>query len=222
MNRRPKTYRIIIADDHSLIRQGIKSIIADNDEMEVVAEAATGMQLLEALDDRRPDMVILDISMPDMNGIEAVGKIKQRYPEVKILIVTMHSDNQYFYHAIAAGVQGYLIKEESDAELLKAIEQIRTGKTYVSPQLKKEISGDMIGAFREQASVPVVTLSAREKEVLQLVVKGHTSRKIAEILSLSPRTVDHHRASLIKKFNMKNTIDLVNYVVRNKMFLDEV
>ncbi len=217
-----ENYRIVIADDHSLIRQGIKSIIADNEGMSVVAEAANGIELLEVLREQSPDMVILDISMPDMNGIEAVGQIKQRYPDIKVLIVTMHGDNQYFYHSIAAGVHGYLIKEDSDAELIKAIGRIKKGKTYVSPQLQEEISGDMIGAFREQASVPMVTLSPREKQVLQLVVKGYTSKKIAGLLTLSPRTVDHHRASLIKKFNMKNTVDLVNYVVRNNVFLEDV
>jgi len=212
-----QTYRVIIADDHSLIRQGIKSIIADNPGVEVVAEAASGIELLQVLEKELSDLIILDLSMPDMNGLEAVEQIKKLDQDIKVLVVTMHGDSQHFFQSIAAGVHGYLIKEDSDAELIKAIEMIRAGKTYVSPQLQKDISGDMINAFREQANIPVITLSAREKQVLELVVQGHTSKSIAGVLNLSPRTVDHHRASLIKKFNMKNTVDLVNYVVKNNL-----
>lgn len=211
------TYQVIIADDHSLIRQGIKSIIGDEQGIHVVAEAANGVELLQVLKSEPSDMIILDLSMPDMNGLEAIEQIKKMYPEIKVLVVTMHGDSQHFYQSIAVGVHGYLIKEDSDAELIKAIEMIRAGKTYVSPQLQKDISGDMINAFREQANVPVITLSAREKQVLELVVQGHTSKSIAGLLNLSPRTVDHHRASLIRKFHMKNTVDLVNYVVRNNL-----
>ncbi len=214
-------FRIIIADDHSLIREGIKSILTQDGTITVVAEASNGIDLLSVLKQQQADLIILDISMPDMNGLEAVAKIKEKFPEVKILIVTMHGNNQYFYHAISAGVHGYLMKEDSDAELLKAITIIRSGKTYVSPQLQKDISSDMISAFREQASVPAIKLSAREKEVLQLVVKGCTSKEIAVNLQLSPRTVDHHRANLLRKFNMKNTVDLVNFVIRNNVFLNE-
>ncbi|WP_028583402.1 response regulator [Desulfogranum mediterraneum] len=214
-------YRIVVADDHSLIRQGIKSIIAEDGAMRVVGEAANGLELLDILAEQEPHLVILDICMPNMNGIEAVGQVKETHPEVKILIVTMYGNNHYFYKAIDAGVDGYLLKEESDAELLKAIEAVRNNRSYVSPQLSQDISDDMIAAFREQASVPVVSLSERERQVLRLVVQGNTSKKIAAHLRLSPRTVDHHRASLLKKFNMKNTIDLVNYVVRNNLFLDE-
>lgn len=214
-------YQIIIADDHSLIRQGIKSIIGQDNTMDVLAEAADGLELLELLNNEQPDMVILDISMPHMNGIEAVGRIKQLYPQIKILVLTMHSNSQYFYHSISAGAHGYLMKDDSDTELLHAIQMVREGKTYVSPQLSQEVTEEMVTAFRDQRKVPLVVLTEREKQVLQLVVKGFTSKKMAKMLCLSPRTIDHHRASLLKKFKMKNTVDLVNYVVRNSVVVPE-
>lgn len=214
------TYRVVIADDHSLVRQGIKSILAQDQAIEVVGEASTGIELLDFLRGNEADLIILDITMPQINGLEAVSQIKKSQPDMKILVVTMHGGNQYFYQAISAGVHGYLMKDDSEAELLQAIACVRRGKTYVSPQLSQDISGDIISAFRNQATLPKVSLSKREKEVLGLVVQGHTSKKIGELLKLSPRTVDHHRANLLKKFNMKNTVDLVNYVVRNDCFID--
>jgi DNA-binding NarL/FixJ family response regulator len=216
-----KPYRIIIADDHCLIRQGIKSIISQDGEMEVVAEAGDGRELFTRLADQVPDMVILDISMPRMNGIEAVAEVREHYPSVRILILTMHSNAQYFYHVISAGAHGYLLKDDSDTELLTAIRTVQQDKTYVSPQLVEEVTGEMVSAFRDNKELPIVHLTDREKQVLQLVVKGHTSKQTAAILCLSPRTVDHHRASLLKKFKMKNTVDLVNYVLSNSIVVLE-
>ncbi|WP_339135997.1 MAG: response regulator transcription factor [Candidatus Electrothrix sp. GW3-4] len=206
-----KSYRIIIADDHSLIRQGIKAMIGQEPGLQVIAEAADGQELLDILEEVRPDMVILDISMPRVSGIEAVGQINGLYPEVQILVLTMHANAQYCYHAISAGAHGYLLKDDSDTELLPAIQQIRQGEDYMSPQLASEIS--------KEIRDPKNRLSKREKEVLDLVVKGLTSKQIGESLCLSPRTVGHHRSSLLKKFNMKNSVDLVNYVIKNSLIV---
>jgi len=213
--------RIVIADDHSLIRQGIKSIICQDRDMEVVGEAADGLELLELLQRREADMVIMDISMPGMNGIEAMGRIRELHPHLLLLILTMHSNRQYFYHSIAAGAHGYLMKDDSDTELLSAIRRVREGKTYVSPQLSSEVTDEMIAAFRDQRRVPIVQLTEREKQVLQMVIKGYTSKQMAKVLCLSPRTIDHHRASLLKKFEMKSTVDLVKYVLRNSIVVPE-
>ena len=210
-------YHIVIADDHSLVRLGIKSIISQDAELQVVAEAADGKELLAMLPKVQVEMLILDISMPRMNGIEVVGRVREAYPSIKMLILTMHGNSQYFYHAISAGAHGYLMKDDSDTELLTAIWTVRKGRTYISPQLSREVTDEMIAAFRDQGKVPIVQLTNREKQVLQLVVKGYTSKNIAKILCLSPRTVDHHRASLLKKFKMKKTVDLVNYVVSNSI-----
>ncbi len=216
-----ESIRIVIADDHSLIRQGIKSIICQDQAMEVVGEAADGLELLDLLARREADMVIMDISMPGMNGIEAMGRIRELYPDMLLLILTMHSNRQYFYHSIAAGAHGYLMKDDSDTELLNAIRTVCDGKTYVSPQLSREVTDEMIAAFRDRRRVPLARLTEREKQVLQMVVKGYTSKEMAEILCLSPRTIDHHRASLLKKFGMKNTVDLIKHVLRNSIVVPE-
>jgi len=216
-----KPYRIIIADDHSLIRKGIKSIINQTKDMEVVAEAADGLELIEQIDKHQPDMAILDISMPKMNGIETVSVLRERFSLVRILILTMHSQAQYFYQTISSGAHGYLLKDDSDTELCTAIETVQQGKIYISPQLVSEVSGEMVSVFRDQKESLLVKLTKREKQVLQMVVKGKTSKQIAETLCLSPRTIDHHRASLLKKFKMKKTVDLVNHVVRNSIVVPE-
>ena len=214
-------YSIIIADDHSLLRQGIKSILRQDGSVEVIGEAADGLELFTRLSERVPDMVILDISMPRMNGIEAVVDVREHFPAVRILILTMHANTQYFYHVISAGAHGYLLKDESDTELLNAIATIRRGEVYVSPQLVSEVTGGMVSAFQERRDSPIVKLTDREKQVLQLVVKGHTSKQMAAILCLSPRTIDHYRANLLKKFKMKNTVDLVNHVLSNSIVVPE-
>lgn len=216
-----KPYRIIIADDHSLIRQGLKTIITQEASLELVAEAANGLELLELLRIHSADMVILDITMPQLNGLEAMGEIRDINPQIDILMLTMHTNSHYFFQAISAGAHGYLMKEDSDAELLHAIATIRSGKSYISPKLSAEVTDEVMMAFRDQGKVALVVLSDREKQVLKLVVQGCSSRKIGEMLQLSPRTIDHHRASLLKKYKMKNTVDLVNYALRNGLILDQ-
>lgn len=214
-------YRIIIADDHSLIRQGLKSLICADQSFQIVAEAGDGRELLDLLQQTLPDMVIVDITMPHLNGIEAVGQIKKQFPELAVLVLTMHASSQYFYQAIIAGAQGYLIKDDSENELLNAIKTIREGRSYISPQLSPEFTDEILASFRDQAKVPFVFLSERERQVLKMVVHGCSSKQIGEVLNLSPRTIDHHRASLLKKFKMKNTVDLVNHVVRNAVLLPD-
>lgn len=215
MDSKQDQYRILLADDHVLIRHGIRNLISNNSALKVIGEVGDGEELLTFLEEMVPDLLILDISMPKLTGIEAVGKVKKAYPQVKILMLTMHKNKQYFYHAMSAGADGYLMKEDSDEELLLAIKRIRDGKSYLSPFLSQDFADDVISAYRNNRSSPFETLTSREKQVLNLVVEGHTSKAMANILHLSPRTVDHHRASLLKKFNMKNSVDLVNFAVRN-------
>ncbi|MCI5227365.1 MAG: DNA-binding response regulator [Candidatus Electrothrix sp. AX2] len=202
-------YRIILADDHYLIRNGIKTMIAQEAGLQVIAEAADGQELLDILKENQPDMVILDISMPQVNGIEALKQIHALYPEIRMLVLTMHSNIQYCYHALSAGAHGYLLKDDSATELLPAILQVRDGKVYVSPQLAPEFS------WQDEK----IQLTPREKEVLEMVVKGLTTKKIAEKFCLSPRTVEHHRSNILKKFKKKNSVDLINYVVKNPYIL---
>ncbi len=208
-------YTIVLADDHVLIRHGIKNIIKLNKELEVIGEVSNGEELLECLKKHTPDLVILDISMPKITGIEAVALVKKKYPQVKVLMLTMHKNKQYFYHSMSGGADGYLMKDDSDDELLLAIRKIQSGKNYISPMLTDDFTSDIITAHRNQQSLPFQGLTKREHEVLQLVVEGYTSKDVAQKLCLSPRTVDHHRAKLLKKFSLKNSADLVSFAVRN-------
>ena len=208
-------YTIVLADDHVLIRHGIKNIIKLDKELEVIGEVCNGEELLECLKKNIPDLVILDISMPKVTGIEAVALVKKKYPQVKVLILTMHKNKQYFYHAMSGGADGYLMKDDSDDELLLAIRKIQSGKNYISPMLTDDFTADIISAHRNQQSLPFRGLTKREHEVLKLVVEGYTSKDVAQKLCLSPRTVDHHRAKLLKKFSLKNSADLVSFAVRN-------
>lgn len=208
-------YTILLADDHALIRHGIRNLISNNPALKVIGEVGDGEELLEFLEKMQPELLILDISMPKLTGIEAVSKVKKLYPEIKILMLTMHKNKQYFYHAMSAGADGYLMKEDSDEELLLAIKRIQDGKSYLSPFLSQDFADDVISAYRNNKSSPFETLTKREREVLNLVVDGHTSKVMAKMLCLSPRTIDHHRANLLRKFDMKNSVDLVNFAVRN-------
>ena len=195
-------YRIVIADDHPLIRQGLKKVIEGVPGLEVVGEAGDGLSLLGLFETAKPDMVILDISMPHLRGIEAISLVKNYKPGIKILIFSMHKE--YFRQALAAGAEGYLVKEDADKELFSAIESIRQGQRYLSPRLIEAEAG---GKSRGEE------LTAREKQILKLVAGGKSNREIAEVLDISVRTVESHRAFIIRKLNLKKTADLVRYAM---------
>ncbi|MBW2465680.1 MAG: response regulator transcription factor [Deltaproteobacteria bacterium] len=208
-------YKIILADDHVLIRQGLKKLIEENVDLEVTGEAGDGLELLDLLENIRPDLIILDISMPHLRGIEVINEVKKLCPGVKILMITMHKSEQHFLCAMSAGADGYLLKEDSDSELLNAIDVVMQNEMYISPHLAEEFSDEVIKAYREKGVFPCETLTNREIEVLKLVAEGLTSKEIAEILSISIRTVEHHRANLLKKLNLKNTADLIKHAIQN-------
>lgn len=197
-----ENYRIVIADDHPLIRQGLRKVIEGMPGFEVVGEAGDGLSLLGLFETTRPDMVILDISMPNLRGIEAISLVKNYKPFIKILVYSMHKE--YFRQAMAAGAEGYLVKEDADKELFSAIESIRQGQRYLSPRLVEAEAG---GRARGEE------LTAREKQILKLVAGGKSNREIADVLAISVRTVESHRAFIIRKLNLKKTADLVRYAM---------
>ena len=207
-------YRIILADDHLLFRKGLRRIIEDSQNLSVIGEAGDGLQLLELLKKTKPDMVILDISMPKLRGLEAAHEIKSVDPDVKILILTMHRNKEYLLQALSAKADGYLLKEDTDAQLIAAIESIRGGKIFLSPLMSDDLSQDLLGLMENTDRSLDKTLSTREKEVLTLLAEGKSSREIADLLYISLRTVEHHRASINKKLKVKNIVDLVKYAIR--------
>jgi len=197
-------YRIVLADHQVMFRQGVGRIIEGVADLEVVGEAGDGIELLSLLTTVTPHMVILDISMPDHRGIEAVRGIKTEYPVVKILILTMH--REYAHQAMATGADGYLLKEDADRDLFFAIENIRQGQVYFSPRLTGALLGD-----RAPSSEP---LSSRGKEVLKLIAEGKSNKEIAEALSIGVRTVESHRARIMARLSLNSTADLVKYAIQ--------
>jgi DNA-binding NarL/FixJ family response regulator len=208
--------RIIVADDHVLFRQGLKNLLGARSDLEVIGEAADGLQLLGLLNRSLPDIILLDISILNLRGIEVVREIKRAYPRVRILILTMHKDKQYLEQTIAAGARGYLLKEDADTELFTAIEKIKRGRIYVSPNLLEELTEDWVQTLHNEskASPKIEHLTLREKEVLKLIAEGKGSKQIAEFLFISARTVERHRANIMQKLDTKKTADIVRHAIQ--------
>lgn len=208
-------YRIILADDHVMFRQGIKNILEKGNGFEVVGEAGDGLKLLDLLNKITPDMIILDISMPNLRGIEATREIKMILPEVMVLILSMHKDKEFVYSAIAAGAEGYLLKEDADTELFAAIEKIRQKGRYISPLLLGDLTDELFQALpKGQLAPQKELLTTREREVLKLIAEGISNKEIADLLFISIRTVENHRANLMRKLNIKSTANLIKYAIR--------
>jgi len=209
-------YRVILADDHVLVRQGLKRILAETGDLEVVSEAGDGLELLDILAKSPADMVVLDISMPRMRGLEAIHEIRALYPDVAILVLTMHKDMEYLYLALSSGAKGYVLKDDADKELFAAITRVRQGRTYVSPHFSEELVDDLVRIGRGEGNRHLDSdpLSPRERQIVKLIAEGHSSREIAEFLFISVRTVDNHRARIMEKLNLKKATDLVKYAIQ--------
>ena len=207
-------YQIILADDHLMFRNGIKRIIEDSKNLAVVGEADDGLQLLELLKKTKPDMIILDISMPKLRGLETTREIKARYPDIKVLILTMHRNKEYLLQAVSAKTDGYLLKEDTDRQLIVAIDSIRSGKIFLSPLMTEDLSQNLLGIIETADRSFDEVLSLREREVLTLLAEGKSSMEIADLLFISTRTVEHHRASINRKLKIDNIVDLVKYAIR--------
>ena len=209
------SYRIYLADDHAMVREGIKLVLAQRPEYEIAGEASDGLELLAMLKrGTPPDAIILDISMPKLRGIEAIRDIKSISPETKVLVLTMHKDEDSLRQAFVAGANGYLLKEDVAKALFAALESIRKGEIFVSELLGVELKDAWVRIFRENRGIPDMdVLTAREIEVLKLIAEGKSNREIAELLFISARTVDHHRARIMEKLRLKGTAELTKYAI---------
>ena len=208
-----RPYRVVLADDHTLMREGIKQLIEEVAGVEVVGEASDGIALLELLKRIRPHMIILDIAMPGMRGIEAAREIRSLYPEIDILFLSMHKSREFLALTIETGAKGYLLKEDSGSELLSAIEEIRRGRTYLSAKLAQQFPTEILGICRGNHRAVGDPLTRREREVLKLIAEGNTDRRIGELLFISLKTVQRHRYNIRRKLNLKGTADLVRYAL---------
>ena len=213
-----KKVRILLADDHKIIRDGIRSLLVDTENFEVCGEASNGNEVLEMLADKKPDIILMDINMPEMNGIEAATIIKEKYPEVKILALTMHDEDKYIMKMIQAGALGYILKDTDKQELVNAIQTLSQGNTFFSRKVSDKI---MIHLNNPQKSknklIEGTPLTEREIEILKLIADGLTNQEIAEQLYISPRTVDTHRRNLLQKLGVKNTAGLVKYAFEHEL-----
>ncbi len=205
-------YRIVLADDHQLFRQGLKKIIKEKKDLKIVGEVSAGLELRGFLKKTPPDMVIMEIAMPDLKGIKAIREAKLICPHVKVLILTMHKNPEYLRHSLEAGADGYLLKEAPGRELFSAIQKIRKGKIYVSQTLAGEMPKKS-GKRRVGDISPDDRLTPRERELLKLISEGKSNREMAGLLSLSVRTVEFHRSTLMKKLGIQGAAKLTKYAL---------
>jgi two-component system, NarL family, response regulator NreC len=207
-------YNIVLADDHAMFRQGIRSLLEPLEGIDISGEAADGLELLELLKKSIPDLVVLDISMPNLRGLEAAREIRHLYPQVKILLLTMHKKKEFIRQGLEEGVDGFLLKDEPGSELVRAVEAIKKGGKYLSPLLSR-ILGDLVQETRKAE-----ILSGRERQVLKLLAEGKKTREIAETLFISAFTVRRHRYNIMNKLNIQSLADLVKYAIAHDYLLD--
>jgi two-component system, NarL family, response regulator NreC len=202
-------YKIVIADDHTLFRQGLRALLALHPEFEIVGEAEDGRAAIKCAADHHPDLVLMDLSMPKMNGPEAIQEIKKSFPKVKILVVTVHRTEEYVIASLRAGANGYILKYASHEELILAITSILKGENYLSPKISGTvIDGYLRGEGIKQEKTSWESLTLREREILKLIAEGHRNKAIADHLYISLVTVRTHRANIMKKLNAHNVSDL--------------
>ena len=213
--------RILLADDHTILRAGLKMMLYAQPDMEIVGEAQDGRQSMQEAQRLQPDIILMDITMPDMNGIEATKQIKKLLPEIKILILTMHEHDEYIFQALRAGASGYMLKEAADTELISAIHIIQSGQFYLSPTAQSVMVGDYLQRLRTgEDKDSYSSLTEREREILKLVAEGYTNNQIAERLVISPKTVDTHRTHIMDKLNLHSRAELVKYAMRRGLLED--
>ncbi len=207
-------HHIVIADDHAILREGLAALLAAEGDLEVVQQVENGKDALHAVATHRPALVLMDLSMPKTNGTEAIRTIKKRYPDTKIIALTVHKADEYINAALGAGAEGYLLKDDCLSELLTAIRRVLSGKRYLSPSVAdKVVSGYLGQQTVPHAATSWETLTQREREVIKLVAEGYKNREIAEYLSISAKTVEKHRANLMKKLRLRSAAELTAYAI---------
>src|SRR5436190_8943787 len=203
--------RILLADDHAVVRQGFKLILGAQPDMEIVGEAGNGREAVELAEKLRPDVAVVDVAMPELNGIEATRRIGETAPRTRVLALSMHKDSVYVREILRAGARGYLLKDQIDSDLLAAVRAVARGEGYLSPAVSDAVLND----YRKHVSDPIDLLTSREREVLQMIAEGKTNKEIATILNLSVYTVDAHRGRIMEKLNLHSVNEVVRFAVRN-------
>jgi DNA-binding NarL/FixJ family response regulator len=205
--------RILLADDHSLFRAGVHALLSNVAGVKVVGEADTGRKALEMVRTHMPDVVLMDIAMPEMNGLETTTRVTKEFPGVRVIVLSMHAGEEYVMQALRAGACGYLLKDAATSELELAVRAVARGETYLTPTISKRVIDDYL--MRTTGSQgPVDQLTKRQREILQLIAKGYTSKEMAQMLNLSPKTIETHRTQLMKQLDIHDVAGLVRYAIR--------
>jgi len=206
--------KVLIADDHTILRQGIKALLDNQAEIEVIGEAKDGREALTLIERLLPDVILMDIAMPGLNGLEATRRIKKKFPKIKVLVLTMYTNEEYVFQILNAGANGYLVKETAFQDLISAIRAVYRDEAFMSPSISKKVINRYMQRVRETNNTTGDILTTREREILQLIAEGSSSKKIAEALFISPKTVETHRTHIMDKLNIHNRTDLVKYAIR--------
>ena len=208
------TIRVLIADDHTIMRAGLRSLLEKEDQIEVVAEAENGRRAVQLAVEHEPDVVVMDVSMPDLNGIEATSQVLESLPEAKVIALSMHTDKRFVMGMLRAGAFGYLLKDCASRELANAIVSVASNKKYLSPDIAGVVIEDSLYGGRTEGETVSSMLSAREREVLQLIAEGWSTKQIAAHLYVSVKTIETHRRQIMKKLDLHNIADLTKYAIR--------
>ncbi|MFJ9589321.1 response regulator [Streptomyces acidicola] len=213
MNEQTPT-RILLADDHALVRRGVRLILDSEPDLTVIAEADNGAEALTQARTHRPDLAILDIAMPRLTGLQAARELSRTEPDLRILILTMYDNEQYFFEALSAGASGYVLKSVADRDLVEACRATMRGEPFLYPGAVNALIRNYLDLAREGRALPARAITEREEEILKLVAEGHTSQEIADLLVISPKTVERHRANLLQKLGLKDRLELTRYAIR--------
>ena len=208
--------KILIADDHTILRAGIRSLLEMVPEFQVVGEVDNGKDAIQLAGQLKPDLLLSDLSMPKTNGTEAIQRIKSRYPDIKILVLTVHKTEEHVHAALKAGANGYVLKDDTSEELISAIHNILAGKTHLSPGICTEVvTGFLASPNKENIPSSIDLLTTREREVIKLIAEGYRNKDVAKYLSISIKTVEKHRSNMMKKLDLHSTSGITSYAIRN-------
>ncbi|MEV0778960.1 response regulator transcription factor [Streptomyces sp. NPDC050428] len=210
----PVRTRILLADDHALVRRGVRLILDGEPDLTVVAEAGDGAEAIEMAREHRPDLAILDIAMPRLTGLQAARELSRLRPEMRILILTMYDNEQYFFEALKSGASGYVLKSVADRDLLEACRAAMRDEPFLYPGAVTALIRNYLERVRRGEGIPENAVTAREEEILKLVAEGHSSKEIADLLVISAKTVERHRANLLQKLGLKDRVELTRYAIR--------
>lgn len=214
--------RVVIAEDHTILREGLRALLSSQSELEVVGEAQDGREAIHRVEELKPHLVLMDLSMPRMNGMEAIKEIKKRCPETKILALTVHQTEEHILATLQAGADGYVLKDAASTELMMAIKSVLMGKTYLCPGVsEKVIEGYLEGKKAVKTRSSWDTLTSREREILKLIAEGHKNKEIADYLCISAKTVEKHRANLMQKLNLHSTSALTAFAMEKGLISKE-